>query len=66
MTVREIMDELIRERAKPLAYTTVMTVMGRLAAKAVLTRRRASRGYLYETAAANPAGIAVTQRSHIS
>ena len=33
--------------SKPLAYTTVMTVLGRLAKKNVVTRRKVGRGFVY-------------------
>ena len=46
-------------RDAPLAYTTVMTVMNRLAAKNVLARDGERRRYLYEATAADAAGLAV-------
>lgn len=46
VTVREVHERLSRDR--PLAYTTVMTVMGRLADKGVLGRRRQGKAYLYQ------------------
>lgn len=61
MTVREMLEQANRRRSEPLAYTTVMTVMSRLAAKGVLERRREGRGYLYEAAASDAAAIAVRQ-----
>lgn len=61
MSVREVLDQANRARSTPLAYTTVMTVMSRLAEKGVLTRRRDGRGYVYEPAAADAAAIAVRQ-----
>lgn len=59
VSVREVVESLNADRAKPLAYTTVMTVMNRLASKDALLRHAAGRSYVYEAAAANPAGIAV-------
>lgn len=59
VSVREIVDKLNGRRSEPLAYTTVMTVMARLAGKETLARTRAGRGFVYEATAANPAGIAV-------
>jgi predicted transcriptional regulator len=59
VTVREVIDDLNGCRSEPLAYTTVMTVMSRLAEKDVLSRRKAGRGYVYEANAADAAGIAV-------
>ena len=46
-------------RTKPLAYTTVMTVMSRLADKGALRRRPQGRSYVYEATAADSAGLAV-------
>jgi predicted transcriptional regulator len=59
--VREVLDGLNRDRAEPLAYTTVMTVMSRLAEKGSLRRRKQGRGYIYEPTAADPAGVAVNR-----
>jgi predicted transcriptional regulator len=39
-SVREVMDEVNRSAAKPRAYTTYMTILGRLHAKGLLTRHR--------------------------
>ncbi len=44
-TVRQIRDRLAKQR--PRAYTTVMTIMDRLARKGVVERRKAGRAYLY-------------------
>lgn len=59
ISVRGVVERLNRRRREPLAYTTVMTVMARLAAKHRLVRRKAGRGYLYEASAPDAAGIAV-------
>jgi len=59
MTVREVATELNAGRGAPLAYTTVMTVMSRLAGKGVLARSRSGRQYVYRPLAADPAEIAV-------
>jgi predicted transcriptional regulator len=48
-TVREIVDELQRER--PIAYTTVMTVMDTLFKKGWLRRQLDGRAYRYESVA---------------
>lgn len=61
ITVREVVDRLNEARPAPLAYTTVMTVMSRLADKEILLRHREGRGYVYEPAAGDPAGIAVRE-----
>ena len=45
-TVRDVHEELGRRRMA-LAYTTVMTVMVRLATKGLLSRRRVGRSFLY-------------------
>ena len=44
-TVKEIRDDLAAVR--PRAYTTIMTIMDRLARKGVVTRRKVGRAYLY-------------------
>ena len=59
VSVREVVDALNKGRAEPLAYTTVMTVMNRLADKQALARRPAGRSFVYEATAPDPAGIAV-------
>jgi predicted transcriptional regulator len=59
MSVREVMGRLNDGRSEPLAYTTVMTVMNRLADKQALARSPAGRSFVYEATAADPAGIAV-------
>ncbi len=59
VAVREVIDDLNGPRSEPLAYTTVMTVMSRLAEKDVLSRRKVGRGYVYEANAPDAAGIAV-------
>lgn len=59
LAVRDALEAMNRDRPEPLAYTTVMTVMTRLAEKGALTRAKAGRGYLYEAAASDAAGLAV-------
>jgi len=59
LTVRAVLERLNRGRRPPLAYTTVMTVMARLAEKEILRRHRAGRGYAYEAAVPDEAAIAV-------
>ena len=44
-TVREIRERLAEKR--PRAYTTIMTIMDRLARKGVVERRRVGRAYIY-------------------
>jgi predicted transcriptional regulator len=48
VSVREVHEELGRTRG--LAYTTVMTVMGRLADAGLLTQERSGRAYRYAAA----------------
>ncbi|MBW3593731.1 MAG: BlaI/MecI/CopY family transcriptional regulator [Actinobacteria bacterium] len=59
VSVRDLVEDLNGQRSQPLAYTTVMTVMSRLAEKGVLSRRREGRGYLYEATVDDAAAIAV-------
>jgi predicted transcriptional regulator len=59
LTVRQLRDQLNTRRPHPLAYTTVMTVMSRLADKGALRRERRGRGYAYEPTAEDAAGLAV-------
>lgn len=58
-SVREVLVRLNDERSRPLAYTTVMTVMARLAEKEILRRRRDRKGFRYEAAVPDAAAIAV-------
>jgi len=48
VTVRDVLDALARERS--LAYTTVMTVMGRLAGKGLLIAEKRGKTYHYRAA----------------
>lgn len=48
-TVRDIFHRL-RAGGRPLAYTTVMTVMGRLAGKQLLARDLSGKTYVYRAA----------------
>lgn len=45
-TVREVRD-LLDATKRPLAYTTVMTVMSRLAAKGILAREKVGKTHVY-------------------
>jgi predicted transcriptional regulator len=45
--VREVMDTLNRAAPKPRAYTTYMTILGRLHGKGLLDRRRDGKTDLY-------------------
>lgn len=59
LSVRSVLHELNEGRQQQLAYTTVMTVMARLADKGILHRERNGRGYVYEPALPDEAAIAV-------
>jgi predicted transcriptional regulator len=59
LSVREVVDRLNADRAAPLAYTTVMTVLSRLAGKGILMRQPRGRGFVYTPAVADTAEIAV-------
>jgi predicted transcriptional regulator len=59
LSVRQLLERVNGGRRQQLAYTTVMTVMSRLADKGALLRRRDGRGYVYEAAADDLAGLAV-------
>ncbi len=48
LTVRQVHERLTR--SKDLAYTTVMTVLDRLAKKRVVTQQKADRAYRYAAA----------------
>jgi predicted transcriptional regulator len=47
-TVGDVQEQL--KPTRPLAYTTVMTVLDRLTRKHVVTRRKRGRGYVYRPA----------------
>jgi len=66
VTVRQVLDILNKDRAQALAYTTVMTVMSRLAGKGVLSRTPQGRGYAYTPAVPDEAALAVREvlRTH--
>ena len=59
LVVRDVLDRLNRRRTRPLAYTTVMTVLARLAEKHVLARVKEGRSYVYEPLVTDLAGVAV-------
>ena len=64
LSVRAVHDELSRSR--DLAYTTVMTVMGRLAEAGLLTQERSGRAYLYAAADSREELTATTMRDQLS
>lgn len=51
-SVGDVVDGLRRAQGRELAYTTIMTVMGRLHEKGILVRERRGRQYIYRPAAA--------------
>ena len=59
VSVREVLEQLNDRRRPALAYTTVMTVMARLADKGVLDRERDGKGFRYTAALPDTASIAV-------
>ena len=59
VSVRLVLDKLNERRETQLAYTTVMTVMNRLAAKNVLARQGERRRFVYEATSTDEAGLAV-------
>ena len=59
MGVRDVLERMNADRSHPLAYTTVMTVMARLADKQILRRQLDGRGYVYEPLVRDAAEIAV-------
>jgi predicted transcriptional regulator len=48
VAVREVMEALNSRTKKPRAYTTYMTILGRLHAKGLVTRRREGKTDLYK------------------
>lgn len=60
-SVRTVVDRLNADPARHHAYTTVMTVMGRLHERGLLSRTRQGRGYAYR--AASPEDELVTSLS---
>lgn len=63
-SVREVHQCLLERRE--IAYTTVMTVMSRLAAKGYLTSRPSGRAYIYEPASSREAFCAGVARDFMS
>ncbi|WP_026930109.1 BlaI/MecI/CopY family transcriptional regulator [Glycomyces tenuis] len=59
LPVRRVLEVLNRDREQALAYTTVMTVLSRLAERGVVARSKVGRGYVYRPVARDEAGIAV-------
>ena len=49
-SVRDVLDAVNRGERKPLAYTTVMTILQRLNRKEIVTRRREGKSHIYHPA----------------
>jgi predicted transcriptional regulator len=64
VTVRDIVGDLQRER--PIAYTTVMTVMGNLRRKGWLRRQEHGRAYRYEPAVSGEEYSAAVMRQALA
>ncbi len=60
-TVRQVTDTVNRRR--PIAYTTVMTVMRRLFDKGLLTRTKFTRGYRYHVVRSKDEFLRQTSRN---
>lgn len=63
VSVREVLEALADER--PLAYTTVMTVLDRLSKKGLVTRERDGRAWRYTPAGTRESLTADTMRAHL-
>lgn len=61
LSVREVLERINGRPGPPRAYTTVMTVMSRLADKGVLERAREGKGYRYRAVVDDEAGVAVRE-----
>lgn len=62
-SVREVMDHMVGKGGKELAYTTVMTVLDRLAKKGMADRTRDGRAWRYTAAASREEMAATALRS---
>lgn len=63
MTVRAVADALPTRGRDDLAYTTVLTVLGRLERKSVVRRARAGRAHLYAAVASREEHTAELMRA---
>lgn len=61
LTVRAVLDQVNARRKPKLAYTTVMTVLTRLAEKGIVGRQPEGRGFAYTPTVRDPAAIAVRE-----
>jgi predicted transcriptional regulator len=65
-TVGGILETLNRDSARKLAYTTVMTILGRLHQKGYTTRTQAGRTYTYKAAMEESVLAATVGRRELS
>jgi predicted transcriptional regulator len=63
--VRQVMEALNKRARKPRAYTTYMTIMGRLYRKGALIRRREGKTDFYTPALDRDAYMAARARSEV-
>ncbi|WP_151523932.1 BlaI/MecI/CopY family transcriptional regulator [Serinicoccus kebangsaanensis] len=63
LSVRDVIDQLEQRQHKELAYTTVMTVLDRLAKKGIADRTRDGRAWRYSAAASREELAATALRS---
>ncbi|MEV4218656.1 BlaI/MecI/CopY family transcriptional regulator [Nonomuraea sp. NPDC049725] len=63
-TVRDVLAHLRQER--PIAYTTVMTVMDKLHTKGLLRREPVGRAYVYEVVSSKEAYTAEVMRASLA
>lgn len=63
-SVREVLEDLTRER--PLAYTTVMTVLDNLHSKGVVRREKQGRAFLYSPVASREEHTAALMEQALS
>ncbi|MEV4116698.1 BlaI/MecI/CopY family transcriptional regulator [Nonomuraea sp. NPDC049695] len=63
-SVRDVLEHLRKER--PLAYTTVMTVMDKLHTKGLLKRKPVGRAYIYEAVSSKEAYTADVMRDSLA
>jgi predicted transcriptional regulator len=59
LQVREVQEKFNQTREKPLAYTTIMTVLKRLTDKGAAVRRKNGRGYIYRAMCSDVVGLDV-------
>jgi predicted transcriptional regulator len=64
-SVRAVMDALNRTASKPRAYTTYMTIMGRLHKKGLLARRREGKTDYYSPVYGREEYMALRARSQV-